>query len=76
MERENKKKSDGVIVALYNYRHKTGNFPLSLNELPGTIDSTTGSYFPDPTYQKFDFYYRDLYGFPHVFSSKDSSWTR
>ncbi|MES2776403.1 MAG: hypothetical protein V4722_19660 [Bacteroidota bacterium] len=76
LEYQNKKRGDNVISALYDYRQKEGRFPGKISELPKSISQTRGNYIPDPTLTNFRFYYRDLYGFPRIFSGKDSAWER
>jgi len=72
----NKERGDNVISALYDYRYQKGKFPHNLDELSQSIGDIKGNYVPDTSLASFKFYYRDLYGFPKVFSSKDSSWKR
>ncbi len=71
-----RKRADEVITALYSYQNKNGTFPLKINELPESIAEISGNYCPDELLLSFKYYYRDLFGFPNVYSSKDSTWNR
>jgi hypothetical protein len=70
------KKRDHLIVALYGYRDKYGRFPPSAKEVSSEVSPLKANYIPDTTLQNFTLYARDLFGFPWIFSSKDSTWTR
>jgi len=70
------KQQNHFVTSLYQYRDKFGHFPPTAQGLPNNISALRGNYVPDSTLRKFKLYTRDLYGFPLVFSSKDSAWGR
>jgi membrane protein implicated in regulation of membrane protease activity len=74
LENRNRQHRNEAIAALYEYRQKTGKFPVSINYVPKEISNIKFNYSPDSTFTNFEFYFRDLYGIPHTFTSKDSLW--
>lgn len=65
---------DKVVSFIYDYHRRDGKFPRSLQDLPRSLNSRKFNYVPDSSLSSFKIYHRDLFGFPHVFNSKDSVW--
>ena len=69
-------KRNQVIRGLYDYHNKNGQFPKSLDYASFNVRSIRATYLTDSSLQSFMLYTKDIYGFPWVFNSKDSTWGR
>jgi hypothetical protein len=74
LEFNDRHKTDLLVKNIYVYKKSNNEFPKDLKSLEIPSSSKHYNYIVNSSLTSFELYHRDIYGFPHRFDSKDSTW--